>query len=144
MYCGASCFNRVIELNQKMLILSKFLTKKDFLCNPENWIVYEILCNIKLCSVWRFDEKCLLFTEKLFVFKYWVIFIVLELDTSTYCSMKLIILIRFVAIYSSLCQSQVEFLPSLGVRRPLTSHILISPLKHLRSFIKIVHFVPIH
>ena len=49
--------------------------------------------------------------------------------------MQLIILIRFVAIYSSPCQRQVEFLPSLGVRRPLTSHILISPLKHLRLLI---------
>ena len=34
--CVASCFNRVIELNQKMLILSIFLTKNDFLCNREN------------------------------------------------------------------------------------------------------------
>ena len=33
---GVSCFNRVIELNQKMLILLKFLTKNDFLCNHEN------------------------------------------------------------------------------------------------------------
>jgi hypothetical protein len=32
----ASWFNRVIELNQKMLIFSKFLTKKDFLCSHEN------------------------------------------------------------------------------------------------------------
>ena len=36
MYCGASCFNRVIELNQKMLILSKFLTKNYFLWNHDN------------------------------------------------------------------------------------------------------------
>jgi hypothetical protein len=42
--------------------------------------------------------KCLLFTEKLFVFKYFVVFIVLGLDTSTHCSMKMLILIRFVAI----------------------------------------------
>jgi hypothetical protein len=34
--CVASYFNRVIELNQKMLILSIFLTKNDFLCNREN------------------------------------------------------------------------------------------------------------
>ena len=32
----ASGFNRVFELRQKMLILSKFLTKNDFLCNREN------------------------------------------------------------------------------------------------------------
>ena len=25
-----SCFNRVIELNQKMLILKRFITKKEF------------------------------------------------------------------------------------------------------------------
>jgi hypothetical protein len=41
MYCGASCFNRVIELNQKMLILSKFLTENEFLCDDDNWIVYK-------------------------------------------------------------------------------------------------------
>ena len=35
-YRVASCFNRVIELNQKMLILSRFLTKNDFLCNDDN------------------------------------------------------------------------------------------------------------
>ena len=33
---GVSCFNRVIELNQKMLILLKFLTKNDFLCSHEH------------------------------------------------------------------------------------------------------------
>jgi hypothetical protein len=57
MWLVASCFNRVIELNRKMLILSKFLTKNDLLCNHDNWIVYEILCNIKLCFFWRFDDK---------------------------------------------------------------------------------------
>jgi hypothetical protein len=57
MWLVASCFNRVIELNPKMLILSKFLTKNNFLCNHDNWIVYEILCNIKLCFLWRFDDK---------------------------------------------------------------------------------------
>jgi hypothetical protein len=36
MYRVASCFNRVIEMNQKMLILSKFLPKNDFLCNRDN------------------------------------------------------------------------------------------------------------
>ena len=37
-YRVASCFNRVIELNQKMLILSTFLTKYYFLCDDDNWI----------------------------------------------------------------------------------------------------------
>jgi hypothetical protein len=36
MYHVTYCFNRVIELNQKMLILSKFLTKNYFLCNQDN------------------------------------------------------------------------------------------------------------
>ena len=27
-----SCFNRVVELNQKMLILKRLVTKHDFLC----------------------------------------------------------------------------------------------------------------
>jgi hypothetical protein len=35
-YRVASCFNRVIELNQKMLILSTFLTKYYFLCDDDN------------------------------------------------------------------------------------------------------------
>ena len=33
---AASYFNRVIELNKIMLILSQFLTKNDFLCNHDN------------------------------------------------------------------------------------------------------------
>jgi hypothetical protein len=38
-YCAGrvgSGFNRVIELNQKMLILKRFLTKSDFLCDDDN------------------------------------------------------------------------------------------------------------
>ena len=35
-----SCFNRVIELNQNMLILKRFVTKNDLLCDDENRIVY--------------------------------------------------------------------------------------------------------
>jgi hypothetical protein len=31
-----SRFNRVIELNQKMLILKRFVTKNDFLCDDDN------------------------------------------------------------------------------------------------------------
>ena len=38
-----SCFNRVIELKQKMLILERFVTKNNFLCDDENRIVYKIL-----------------------------------------------------------------------------------------------------
>jgi hypothetical protein len=30
------CFNRVIELNQKMLILNIFVTKSVFLCDDDN------------------------------------------------------------------------------------------------------------
>jgi hypothetical protein len=70
-----SGFNRVIELNQKILILKRFVSKNDFLCD-DNWILYKIFCSIELCCSWRFDEK-------LFVFKYCFIFIVLGLDTST-------------------------------------------------------------
>ena len=36
MYRVASCFNHVIDLYQKIFILSKFLMKNDFLCNREN------------------------------------------------------------------------------------------------------------
>ena len=31
-----SCFNRVIEMNQKMLILKRFVTKGVFLCDDDN------------------------------------------------------------------------------------------------------------
>ena len=31
-----SCYNRVIELNLKMLILKRFVTKNDFLCDDDN------------------------------------------------------------------------------------------------------------
>ena len=81
----------MIELNQKMLILKRFVTKNDFLCDMTTELFIKYFCSIKLCCLWRFDEK-------LFVFKYCFIFIVLVLDTSTHCSMKMLILIRFVAI----------------------------------------------
>ena len=32
----SSCFNRVIELNQKMLILKRFVTNNDFQCDDDN------------------------------------------------------------------------------------------------------------
>jgi hypothetical protein len=35
-YSVGSRFNRVIELNQKMLILKRFVTKNDFLCDDDN------------------------------------------------------------------------------------------------------------
>ena len=38
-----SCFNRVIELNQKMLILKRFVTKSVCLCDDDNWNVYKLL-----------------------------------------------------------------------------------------------------
>ena len=31
-----SCSKRMIELNQKMLILARFVTKNDFLCDDDN------------------------------------------------------------------------------------------------------------
>jgi hypothetical protein len=37
-----SCFNRVIELNRKMLILKRFVTKSVFLCDDDNWNVYKL------------------------------------------------------------------------------------------------------
>jgi hypothetical protein len=39
----SSCFNRVIELNQKMLILKRFVTKSVFLCDDDNRNVYKLL-----------------------------------------------------------------------------------------------------
>jgi hypothetical protein len=37
------CFNRVIELNQKMLILKRFVTKSVFLCDDDNRNVNKLL-----------------------------------------------------------------------------------------------------
>ena len=31
-----SCYNRVIELNPKMLILTRVVTKNDFVCDDDN------------------------------------------------------------------------------------------------------------
>ena len=52
-----SCFNRVIELNQKMLVLKKFVTKRFFhvMITTEMFINY--FCNIKLCCLLRFDDN---------------------------------------------------------------------------------------
>ena len=97
-----SRFNRVIELNEKMLILKRFVTKNDFLCDMTTELFIKYFCSIKLCCLWRFDEK-------LFVFKYCFIFIVLGLDTSTHCSMKMLILIRFVAIFFYVRVNKIDF-----------------------------------
>jgi hypothetical protein len=35
-YRVGSGFNRVIELNQKMLILKRFVRKNEFLCHDDN------------------------------------------------------------------------------------------------------------
>jgi hypothetical protein len=52
-----SCFNRVIELNQKMLVLKRFVTKRfcHVMITTEMFINY--FCNIKLCCLLRFDDK---------------------------------------------------------------------------------------
>ena len=50
----------------------------------------------------------------------------ISLNTLTNCIfLFMFYLTQFWLIFSSLCQSQCELLPSLGVRRPLTFHILI-------------------
>ena len=86
MYRVASFFNRVIELNQKMLILSNFLTKNIFFyITLTTELFKKYFCNIKFC----FEDlmtKYLLFTTKLIVFKYCFIFIVLGSYTSSLCS----------------------------------------------------------
>jgi hypothetical protein len=43
----------------------------DFLCDMTTELFIKYFCSIKLCCLWRFDEK-------LFVFKYCFIFIVLD------------------------------------------------------------------
>jgi hypothetical protein len=51
MYRVTSCFNRVIELNQKMLILSKCLTKNYFYVIKITELLIKYFCNIKLCCL---------------------------------------------------------------------------------------------
>ena len=46
-----SRFNRVIELNQKMLILNRFVTKNDFLCDMTTELFIKYFCSIKLCCL---------------------------------------------------------------------------------------------
>jgi hypothetical protein len=44
-----SCFNRVIELNQKMLILKGFVTQRFFYVMMTTELFIGYFCNIKLC-----------------------------------------------------------------------------------------------
>jgi hypothetical protein len=44
-----SCFNRVIELNQKMLILKGFVTQRFFYVMMTTELLIGYFCNIKLC-----------------------------------------------------------------------------------------------
>ena len=46
-----SCFNRVIELNPKMLILKIFVTKSFFYVMMTTEIFINYFCNIKLCCL---------------------------------------------------------------------------------------------
>ena len=50
-----SCFNRVIKLNQKMLIFKRFVTKNDFYVMMTTEMFINYFCNIKLCCLWKFD-----------------------------------------------------------------------------------------
>ena len=43
------CFSRVIELNQKMLILKGFVTQRFFYVMMTTELFIEYFCNIKLC-----------------------------------------------------------------------------------------------
>jgi hypothetical protein len=52
-----SCFNRVIELNQKMLILKWFVTKIMFYVMMTTEMFINYFSKIKLCCLWRFDDK---------------------------------------------------------------------------------------
>jgi hypothetical protein len=51
-YSVGSGFNRMIELNQKMLILKRFVTKNDFLCDMTTELFIKYFCSIKLCCLW--------------------------------------------------------------------------------------------
>jgi hypothetical protein len=55
----AFCFNRVIELNQKMLILSRFVAENVlfFYIIMTIELFIEYFCNIMLCCLWRFNDN---------------------------------------------------------------------------------------
>jgi hypothetical protein len=53
----SSCFNRVIELNQKMLILKRFVTKNVLYVMMTTEMFINYFCNIKLCCLWKFDDN---------------------------------------------------------------------------------------
>ena len=85
--CGV-LFYCLIKFNQNILILSRFATKKDFsyvIMTTELFIKY--YCNIKLCCCEDLMTKYVLSTLKRLVLKYYFIFIVLGLDTSSRCSL---------------------------------------------------------
>ena len=46
-----SCSNRVIELNLKMLILTRFVTKNDFYVMMTTELFIKYFCSIKLCCL---------------------------------------------------------------------------------------------
>jgi hypothetical protein len=52
-----SWFNRKIELNQKMLILKRFVTKIMFYVMMTTEMFINDFSKIKLCCLWRFDDK---------------------------------------------------------------------------------------
>ena len=52
-----SCFNRVIELNQKMLIWKDLLLKVFVYVMMTTEMLINYFCNIKLCCLWRFDDN---------------------------------------------------------------------------------------
>jgi hypothetical protein len=46
-----SCFNRVIELNPKMLILKRFVARSVFYVMMTTEMFINYFCNIKLCCL---------------------------------------------------------------------------------------------
>jgi hypothetical protein len=81
--CVGSWFNRKIELNQKMLILKWFVTKIMFYVMMTTEMFINDFSKIKLCCLWRFDDKMSVIYCKLSVLRYCFIFIALGWYTST-------------------------------------------------------------
>jgi len=77
------CFNRVIEMNQKMWIFKRFVTNNVFLCDDDNRNVNRILLQYKVVLIAKIWWQHVCYWLRNWYFKYCFIFFALGKDTST-------------------------------------------------------------
>ena len=109
----------------KCLVFCVYLRSNNIicfiLCGQKGWCEWKIKKDIsEINGLWmRRNSDIFLSYVDLFLFC-WYLYVnmTIQFFGSTF-------IIKFIVIFSSPCQRQCELLPSLGVRRPLTFHILI-------------------